>query len=500
MRHLLSVFLLILPLLLAAKQPNIVFILADDAGFEEFGLYDVKKGVASNTPNIDALAAEGVAFKHAWTQSICGPSRSMLLSGNYAVNNGAYDNKIFYLPDLSQHANKDRLPSFTRVLSDAGYTVKVAGKWHNPAGGHLIQDQALLGVDSYTAWFADSGEFERILKRELVPDTTWELSAKSGAPKIARYWKPGIIEDGKILPTTMKDYGPDIFTDAILSFMEKESKNERPFLAYYTMVLPHSVHGPTPDDVKLGDVATNKNFPKGKPKGREYFHSQIRYADKLVGKIKNKIKQLGIQDNTIIVFASDNGTTASSKSRGVEYGVHVPFIVAGKGIKARGLTDELIDFTDVLPTFAEWANTAIKKRHSIDGVSMASFLSGKTDTTKPVIYAFPGVSTLVRTKDFMLEAVSPIYGQPRGRFYKTNGSYDGRDYENITHDEKYSEIRAYFDSLLAQYPNPLPESFEDAGWRQSKKMKQGKREWDSPKKREKHLALPKEYPFYDDSF
>lgn len=492
--------LFLLPLMAFAKQPNIIFILSDDAGFEEFGLYKVKKNTPSNTPNIDALAEQGVAFKHAWTQAICGPSRSMVLSGNYAINNGAYDNKIFYLPDGQNNSDKDRLPSFTRVLKDAGYSVKVSGKWHNPAGGHIIRDQALLGVDSYTVWSAEPEDFEKILKRKLVPDDTWEESAKSGEPKISRYWKPGIIENGKVLNTTMNDYGPDIFSNAIMDFMTEQTKANKPFLAYYTMVLPHSAHGPTPDDVKRGDKPTNKNFPKGQPKGRQYFLSQVNYADKLVGKIVDKVKQLKIEDNTIIVFASDNGTTASAKSKGVEYGVHVPFIVAGAGIKTRGLTDELMDFTDVLPTFAALANTEIDKKYSYDGTNIAPYLTGKSDETKPVIYSFPGVSTLIRTKDYLLEAVTPIYGYDEGRLYKTNGSHDGRGYENITHDENYKEVKAYFAKLLADKQSPLPDSFDDPAWQKTAKMKKGLKEWNTKRKRIKHVELPKEYQFYDPSF
>ena len=148
--------------------------------------------------------------------------------------------------------------------------------------------------------------------------------------------------------------------------------------------------------------------------------------------IVNTIKDEAL-DNTIIIYSSDNGTTSSAKAKGVEYGVHIPFIVSGKGIENRGLTDELTDFTDVLPTIAEFGKATIPTKYNVDGKSLVPFLTGKTDSTKPVIYAQPGVCSLARTKGFMLEAVSPVYGYPKGRFYKTNNSYDGRGYENVTH-------------------------------------------------------------------
>ena len=496
----LLISLLCLPFYLAAKQPNIVFILSDDAGFEEFGLYKVKKGVPSNTPNIDALAKKGVAFKHAWTQAICGPSRSMLLSGNYPVNNGAYDNDIYYLADEKDYQRKNRLPSFTKLLKDAGYAVTVSGKWHNPAGYDLIKNPKELGVDSYTAWSAHAKDFEKILGKKLIPDDTWEVGSVTGKHKISRYWKPGVIQNGKVLTTTMKDYGPDIFSGAIMDFMEKQVKADKPFLAYYTMVLPHSAHTPTPDDVAKGAIASNKNVRIGTPQGMKNFLSQINYADKLVGKIVDKVKALGIEEDTYIIYASDNGTTASSKRTAVEYGVHVPFIVAGRDVKQRKMTEQLMDFTDVLPTLVELSGSTIPEQYHVDGTSMAAFLTGKSDKTKPVIYAFPGPATLIRTKDYLLEAVAPIYGKPEGRLYKTHGSYDGRGYENITHNPEYADIKAQFSQYLKEKPHTIPMDFDHPAWDSTEKMRKGKKFFNNKKRAEKHLALPASYKFYDESF
>ena len=506
MRSIIIVFLLILAALpqlghARADQPNIVVILSDDAGFEEFGIYDVKKGVSSNTPNIDRLAKEGVVFKNAWTQSICGPSRSMFLTGNYAVRNGAFDNKLYYMPDgIDQSRDSDRLPHFTRILKDAGYTVAISGKWHNPAGYDVLKHHEQLGVDTYNVWDASPKPFEEILGKDLIPDETWEIAAISGEPKISRYWKPGIIRDGEVVPTTMNDYGPDLFSGFIIDFIEQQAQSGKPFLAYYTMVLPHGAHTPTPDLVAEGIPASNANVRKGTPEGKRNFLAQINYADKLVGKIVAKIGELGIADNTIIIYASDNGTTSSSKSKGVEYGVHVPLIAYGAGIKKRGMTDELADFTDILPTLVEFAGTTVPEKYHIDGTSLAPFLTGKSERTKDVIFSFPAVATLVRTKEFLLEAVAPIYGKPRGRFYKTNGSYDGRGYENITHDPAYADARALFDRYLEAHPNPLPTNWDDPAWERDAAMKRAKKYWDDPKREEKHLTLPKEYQFYDESF
>ncbi|MBK3519940.1 sulfatase-like hydrolase/transferase [Carboxylicivirga marina] len=482
----------------AVKRPNIVVILSDDVGFEEFGIYNVKKGEASNTPNIDALGEQGVCFKTAWAQSICGPSRSMFYSGNYAASNGAYDNKICWRPG-NEAKDLDRFPNFIKILHDAGYKTAVAGKWHNPIGGHLGAHNDLLGVDKYIVWNSYPEKVEALTGVKLTPDENWEIAAISQEPILSRYWKPAYVQNGEVMKTSMKDYGPDILADFICNFIEENAQTEEPFLAFYPMVLAHGAHCVTPIDVANGAEASNQHYKKGTKAGYGYFLNQIRYADQLVGQVVKSIHKAGIADNTIIIYASDNGTTSSAKGKGVEYGVHVPLMVAGAGIKQRGMTDELIDFTDILPTIADFANTSIPSKYNVDGTSVKHFLTGQSNETKSVIYAHPGVSTLIRTKDFMLEAVSPLYGYPNGRFYLTNGSYDGRGYENITHDENYKGERALFEQYLQNMNSKLPHSFDDKIWA-DKKLKKGLKFFNNEKRKKAHLSLPKAYQFYDPAF
>jgi len=481
------------------QRPNIVVILSDDIGFEEFGIYKVKKGEKSNTPNIDKLGAQGVTFKTAYAQSICGPSRAMFYSGNYAANNGAYDNKIEYRPeDKGKSKDLEKFPNFIRVLHDAGYKTAVAGKWHNPIGGALGVDNEILGVDQYVVYNSNPRAVKKITGQTLIPDENWETAAISGELILSRYWKPAYIQDGKLLQTTMKDFGPDLLKDYICDFIKDNAKSEQPFLAFYPMVLAHSSHCVTPIEVTQGEKASNHHFKHRTEKGTSIFKNQVHYADKLVGEILKTIKDQGISDNTIVIFASDNGTTSSAKGKGVEYGVHIPFMVAGSSIIKRGMTDELMDFTDVLPTLAAFAQTKIPSKYHVDGTNIKDFLTGKSNKTKDVIFAQPGLASLVRTKDYLLEAVCPLYGFPNGRFYKTNNSFDGRGYENITHDENFVENRIYFKKLLNKMGSKLPSSFDDPLWQ--KELKRGYKHFTSPQQQKNHLALPKEYQFYDPSF
>jgi arylsulfatase A len=257
------------------KRPNIIVILSDDIGFEEFGIYKVKKGEKSNTPNIAKLGAQGVAFKTAYAQSICGPSRAMFYSGNYAMNNGAYDNKIEYRPeDRGKSKNLEKFPNFVRVLHDAGYKTAVAGKWHNPIGGMLGVNNDILGVDQYVVYNSNQSSVNKITGQTLTPDENWENAAISGEPILSRYWKPTYVQDGKLLKTSMKDYGPDLLKNYICDFIKDNANSEQPFLAFYPMVLAHSSHCVTPIEVAKGEKASNVHYRWGSEKGASIFKNQ----------------------------------------------------------------------------------------------------------------------------------------------------------------------------------------------------------------------------------
>ncbi|WDE96516.1 sulfatase-like hydrolase/transferase [Lentisphaera profundi] len=480
----------------ASDKPNIIVILSDDVGFEEFGVYGVRKE-ASKTPNIDRLAERGVAFQTCWGQAICGPSRAVFFSGNYALHTGRYDNKLNFIPNGDVRKNK--LPQFTKILHDGGYRVGFAGKWHNDLGGKLGLENDKLGIDEYV-YYASANTLEKITGETLVPDENWEVGALSKEVITSRYWKPHLAKNGKLMKTTMNDYGPDIYTDFICDFIKRNAQAKQPFLAVYPMALAHTAHTVTPIEVAAGAKPSNKHYRKGSPEGRKCFENQIRYMDKLVGKIVEQVEKSGVAENTIIIYSSDNGTTSSSKGRGVEYGIHVPMIVAGAGIKQRGMVSQLTDFTDVLPTLVDFAGLSLPKDKNVDGNSLKLFLTGNSEKTKPVIYAFPGISRLVRTEDFMLEAVAPLYDKPRGRFYKTHGSFDGRGYENVTHNAEYAIKRKEFDQLMNDYPSTLPTDFKDPLWKSYKGMDKGLKHFQSKGQIKNHLSHPEEYKFYDSSF
>ena len=491
----------------AREKPNIVFIISDDVGFEEIGCYGVIDR-ESITPNIDSLAEKGVRFNTCYAQAICGPSRAMLYTGNYAVHTGQYDNKLKYLRSdavtvrgrKSEYRNHyQSLPCLTKIMKDGGYSVAWAGKWHHTAtaGGHVHEISKEIGIDTYIEYSSSPKMYENLIGEKLIPDETWESSAIGGEPIISRYWKPGFIKDGKMMDTDMNDYGPDILTNFICEEIKKERPSDQPFFLMYTMNLAHSAHCITPYEVATGAIPDNTHIRKGTTEGEEIFKSQVRYMDALVGRIIDTVEDQGLSEDTIIIYTSDNGTTSSAKGKGVEYGVHVPFVLSGPQICIAGPTDELMDFTDILPTFAEWAGVDLSDV-KYDGISLAPFLRGSSSVTKPVIYSFPGPARLIRTKTHLLEAVSPLYDQPSGKLYKTNGSFDGKGYENLALSDDYPKIKSEFERLKALLPSILPENFSDIIW-DREEMKKAKAHFDNDRRKRMTLSLPKDYMFYDDS-
>ncbi len=325
------------------RKPNIVFILADDMGYECVGAY----GGTYRTPRIDILAQEGILFEHAYSQPLSTPSRVQLMTGRY--NHKNYSEFGFLNQD--QH-------TFAELAHEAGYRTAIVGKWQLGANSAL---PAHFGFDNYCLW---------------------QLSYKR-TKEAERYAKPLIEADGRLLERTADDYGPDIFVEYIERFIDKN--REQPFLLYYPMVLVHDPFVSTPDS---RDWETN-------PEGRvvsdtTYFRDMVAYCDRIVGRIVDKLKAAGLYDSTLIIFAGDNGTNVKiftpmrdghvvqgGKGTTTDAGTRVPLIVAGGGLEGGRVCDDLVDFTDFLPTMAEAMKVSIPQEWDTDGVSFLPRLEGR---------------------------------------------------------------------------------------------------------------------------
>ncbi|HEX5153802.1 MAG TPA: sulfatase-like hydrolase/transferase [Parafilimonas sp.] len=342
-----------------SQKPNIILILTDDIGYAGVGYNGAN---LYSTPNIDTLARRGMQFRQCHAMPLCSPSRFMLLTGKYNFRN--YSD--WGVMDLDQR-------TIGNMMKDGGYKTGCYGKWQ------LGSRQSIntFGFDNYCVYL-DSGN-DNI--------------------KYSRYKNPHIIANGKYLAdgTTFNKYGEDIFTDSVLHFIEGHQST--PFFIYYSMVLAHGPFCPTPDD------ATAFSAWDSNPNNSDTsFHkSMIKYMDKKIGQIVDKIKSLGIEKNTIIIFTGDNGTPGTfsdhtgkndntikgGKGSTKEAGTHVPLIVAWPNtIVAGSINDDLIDFTDLLPTLAGMANISVPTDYGpLDGVSFYPRLKNQSGTPRAWIFS-----------------------------------------------------------------------------------------------------------------
>jgi len=395
-RHLITLYLLLLlPTALFAqeKPPNIIFIMADDVGAECLRSYG---GESYATPELDKLAESGMRFTQAYTAPLCTPTRVQVLTGQYPYRNG-WSGGIWTFPKEKQFVNPS-IFNFGRMLKEAGYATAIAGKWQLARFENHPDHLTKLGFDAHCLW---TWTYE-----SSVPDGV----GFEGKNKPARFWHPGIWQNGEILPDVAGKYGPDIYTDFLLEFMEQH--REGPFLLYYPMALSHFPFVRVPGKAE------------GKSK-QENFKDMVEYMDALVGKFVQKTEELGIAENTVIIFTGDNGTDKEMSSvidgqrlqggKGslTDAGTRVPLLVKWSGVVEAGSTSNaLVDLTDMLPTFAEVAQANIPNSHTVDGKSIFPLLTGKKQTVRDWVFCQVDDRWFFRTENHRLHHDGSFYHLP----------------------------------------------------------------------------------------
>lgn len=440
----------------AEKKPHIVFILADDVSADMFSCYG--QAGSAKTPNIDRIANEGVCFRTCFAPAICGPSRALLMTGVYANRTGAFRNDMWAFESratlfVQQH-------SWAKLLREGGYKTAIAGKWH--CGAKDPWDE-LVGFDEYCLY-----ESPAKIKGHFGIDVIASGQREDIDLPDLRYWYSSMVQNGKYVPVTKNDFGPDQRCDFLIDFMTRKAKANEPFIAYWPIVIPHGPYSTTPDAGEPMDIELVKPNPKGVSKEErtrimgEYANLQqkrfvnlIEYMDKLVGRLMTTAEDLGIYEDTYFIFCSDNGTAVTAKDRGVERGVHVPFVVRGPGIKPRGMTDALTDFSDIAPTLLDMAKISHPTDVAFDGKSLLPFLHGKSPTHRTWIYAYTGPVQVLRTKNYLLEARSPFFGKPDGRFYFTGNHRFGEAYKRVDHNPEHATQRNMLQDILNSLPSHL---------------------------------------------
>lgn len=325
-------------------RPNVVLILADDLGFECLG---VNGGESYLTPCLDRMAAEGVRFTRCHSTPLCTPSRVQLMTGRYSFRNYV---RFGFLDPTEV--------TFARRFSDAGYATAIVGKWQLTYGDIDPERPAQLGFDEWCLWNTD-------------------------APPGSRYDSPKLDTDGT-LEVHPGAFGPDVLCDRAVSLLEED--REEPLFLYYPMVLPHSPFVRPPgsgDDVE---------GPQAK------FAAMVQHMDSLVGRVLDAAGDAVHGRETLVLFVGDNGTDRrvvsrwqgaeiiGGKSRMNRHGTHVPLIAWWPGRAEPAVSDDLIDFTDFVPTLCEAAGLPVEAPEALDGVSFAPRLLGRPHTPREWIF------------------------------------------------------------------------------------------------------------------
>jgi arylsulfatase A len=374
------------------ERPNIVFIMVDDLGAECVGCYG---GQSYNTPNLDKLAQSGIRFDNAYCTPLCTPTRVEVMTGQYPVHNG-WPGGIWNKPRERQFLDPSTF-TFARLLKNAGYATAVAGKWQLARFEDRPQHPRNLGFDQHCLWtWTYTGP---------APEYTFTEGKRPG-----RYWNPGLWVNGRIMPDTKDRFGPDICTDFLLEFIENHAN--RPFFAYYPMLLTHSpfVAAPGTED-RLADMSK-----------QERFVTMVEYMDTLVGRIVTRLEQLGLRENTLLIVTGDNGTDhritsdidgrrlQGGKATMTDAGTRVPFIVHWPGTAApRRVINDLVDFTDILPTFAEVAGARVPEQHRLDGKSLLPRIQGQPYEPRQWVLCQKGGKWFLRTHDWRLHENGDLY-------------------------------------------------------------------------------------------
>jgi len=417
----------------APERPNIVFIFGDDCGIDSFGCYGSDRA-KTLTPNIDALAKTGTRFDRCYATPLCGTSRCLIMTGRHGFRTGGLTNQTAKNPSFRDE------PALAKILKSAGYATGMAGKWRQMS-------------DSPGDWGFD----------EFITD-----------PNAAGwYWKQNYTKNGQEVTSDKEIYYPDAASDFALDFIRRH--REGPFFFY---LAEHLVHGPilrTPDS-------------KADAPPHQLYDDNIAYLDKTVGKVVAELDKLGLREKTVILFSTDNGTSQvgyqpqhdpamttgkiggravnGRKGQLLEGGSRVPLIASWKGtLPAGGVRSDLIDFSDLLPTFADLAGAKLPEGVKFDGQSFAPQLRGQPGKPREWIFVQLGAGWYARNEGWKLSEKGELFSMKDAPFVEALVPADATDPAAVA---ARKSLQAVLDDLNPAAGKKVPEGA-------AKKKKGGKK-------------------------
>lgn len=424
------------------KKPNVILIMADDFGYE---CVRANGGQSYQTPNLDRLAAGGLRFEHCHSQPLCTLTRVQLMTGRYNVRNY-----------LNFGTLMRQETTFAHLLKKAGYATGICGKWQlgreKDAPQHFGFDEALL----------------------------WQHTRRP-----PRYANAGLELNGVEQEYPPGSYGPKVINDFACDFVTRHQ--QAPFLLYYPMILTHDPFQPTPDSPDWNPATDTEN----KLRDVKHFADMVAYLDQMIGRLDAKLGELGIRDNTLLLFLGDNGThsTVTSRFKGADYqggkgsalqhGHHVPLIASWPAVMKSGRVNrDLISCADFLPTLCEAAGVAAPT--ALDGVSFLPQLRGEPGAPRESLYIWysPRQRLDLSVREFAFNHDYKLYRS--GQFYDLQSDpLEKNAMETSALTSVEAEVRQKLQTTLDQYsqarPAELDQLFVDAMKSQPSDAKPGKK-------------------------
>ena len=345
------------------QSPNIVFLLADDLGYAELGAYGQ---TIIKTPNLDTLAASGMIFKNFYAgNAACAPSRAVLLTGKKSSKSSIRGNAGFYGNDRWEGAALDP-NDFTmgKMFKNVGYQTAFIGKWH------------LDKPDDVNTWAVGHG-FDFAVQEQ------WSSRFEGRKFLPNRLWVNG---DQEFIPYDYKKYDckDHLRTNVAFEFLDNR-KIDKPFFLFMSYRAPHSFEGPIRDTLDYKE--------RDWPEIEKAHAAKITLLDKQVGRLVRKLKEIGVLDNTLILFTSDNGPHYAKGGHDLEFfnsngnlkggkrdlyegGIRVPLIAYWENkIRPESFSYHVSSFQDIIPTFSEIIGYKVPK--NLDGISFLPTLISK---------------------------------------------------------------------------------------------------------------------------
>ena len=427
---------------MAADRPNVVLIMVDDFGYE---CVTANGGESYQTPNVDRLAASGVRFENCHVQPLCTPTRAQLMTGRYNVRN--YINFGTLLRSET---------TFGNLMQGAGYATGICGKWQL---GHEEDSPQHFGFQESCLW--------------------------QQTRRPPRYTNPGLEYNGVPRDFTKGEYGPTLVNDFALDFITRHKAES--FFLYYPMILTHDPFQPTPDSPDFDPTISSE----AKQRSVKHFADMTAYMDKMVGQVVRKLDELGIRDNTLLIFLGDNGTHSSVTSRfnGEDYkggkgstnshGTHVPLVVSWPAVIKQGRVEsDLVSSTDFLPTIC--ASAGVEVPANVDGVSFLPQLRGEEGTRRDWLYTWysPRQKLDLTVKEYAFDERFKLYRT--GQFYDLGiDDAETNDLEGTALASDAASAKVKLQGVLDRFkdarPTELDQQFVESGEGKPKKGKKKKK-------------------------